>query len=166
MHWLGIPKSQRSEQLHKCGTKCYLLSSELKFPVCNKNCSYSRAGIQAAFKRAREWKYEKVATKAKNLLNKMPLEGGALTGQEGAMYVNGKQKTGEEIKAEYKELYYFLKTLINEELYKKLKSYVGFEFDKYPVVYSGQNQELTPFNFSIKEDVFVVIWSNIWMQLK
>jgi hypothetical protein len=67
---------QRTVMLQKCGKKCFL-GTKKSFPICKKNtCKVSRAGVLAAYKRAREYrskgkKYSRVANKAKKMLDKM-----------------------------------------------------------------------------------------------
>lgn len=64
-------KSTRKKILKKCGDKCFLLPNSLKFPICPKNsCQISCKGLLAAKIRAKQWKYENVAKKAKKIYNK------------------------------------------------------------------------------------------------
>lgn len=59
---------QRTVMLKKCGKKCFLGPNK-SFPICIKNtCKRSKKGIYAAYIRAREWKYNKIASRAKRLL--------------------------------------------------------------------------------------------------
>ena len=76
-HW-ETPKnrSDRKLELKKFGPHCFLLPNELKFPICDSRGKISREGLLAAYKRAREWKYDEVAAKAKHLLDSHPLRGG------------------------------------------------------------------------------------------
>ena len=69
---------QRTVMLKRCGKKCFLGSFRRKrasFPICKKNtCKVSRAGVLAAYKRAREYsskgrKYQIVAAKARRILD-------------------------------------------------------------------------------------------------
>jgi hypothetical protein len=61
--------------LKKCGKKCFLGKGK-SFPICKKNtCKVSKAGVYAAYVRAREYsskgrKYKTVAKKAKKWLTK------------------------------------------------------------------------------------------------
>jgi len=73
---------QRTVMQKRCGKKCFLGSFSGKntrrrasFPICKKNtCKVSRAGVLAAYKRAREYsskgrKYQIVAAKARRILD-------------------------------------------------------------------------------------------------
>ena len=66
---------QRSIMLKKCGKKCFL-GTKKSFPICKKNtCKISRAGVMAAYKRARQYsskgrKYQIVSSKARRILAK------------------------------------------------------------------------------------------------
>jgi hypothetical protein len=64
------PKRSERVKLHAQCPKCFLLirGNEYKFPVCNSNCTYDCNGIHAAFVRARQFKYDEVAVKARRLL--------------------------------------------------------------------------------------------------
>lgn len=62
-------KGKEREQLFmKCGSKSFLSPKNLKFPVMTKDCKYSPKGLQAAYNRAKQWNYTKIAAKAKSLL--------------------------------------------------------------------------------------------------
>ena len=62
--------SQRRKMLEKCGSKCFLLPSKLKFPICDKNtCKVNCKGVVAAKVRAGEWKYKGVQKKANRMIN-------------------------------------------------------------------------------------------------
>lgn len=64
---------QRTVMLKKCGKKCFLGPNK-SFPICiKKTCKRSKKGIYAAYIRAREWKHKKIASRAKNYLNKLSL---------------------------------------------------------------------------------------------
>ena len=71
--WKGWKKQkpsahQRTVMLKKCGKKCFLGPNK-SFPICIKNtCKRSKKGMYAAYIRAREWKYNKIASRAKRLL--------------------------------------------------------------------------------------------------
>ena len=56
--------------MDRCGPKCFLHPDELKFPVCNLDCTYNQAGLRAAYIRAKQWGYTAVAKKAKSLMKK------------------------------------------------------------------------------------------------
>jgi hypothetical protein len=60
---------ERKDEVKQCGKQCFLLPTELKYPVCDlKTCSFSCAGLHAAYVRAREWKHEEVAQKAASMM--------------------------------------------------------------------------------------------------
>ena len=71
--WKGWKKEkpgyhQRTVMMKKCGKKCFLGPNK-SFPICKKNtCKKSRKGIYAAYVRARQYKYKKIATRAKRML--------------------------------------------------------------------------------------------------
>jgi len=78
--WRGWKKMkpgyhQKTVMLKKCGKKCFLGKGK-SFPICKKNtCKISKAGVYAAYVRARQYsskgrKYKTVAKKAKNWLTK------------------------------------------------------------------------------------------------
>ena len=65
------PKSiaSKRDMLSKCGKKCFLLPSKLKFPVCAKGtCKVDCRGLVAAKSRSGEWKYRGVYAKADRLI--------------------------------------------------------------------------------------------------
>ena len=62
---------ERSVMSKKCGSSCFLLPSEKKFPICPKNsCKKSCKGLLSAKIRAKQYKYNKVASKAEALMRK------------------------------------------------------------------------------------------------
>ena len=66
--------SERRKVLDECGESCFLIPSDLKFPICNKNpppCKYNVNGLKAASSRAGEWKYDKVLATSKYLTEKV-----------------------------------------------------------------------------------------------
>jgi hypothetical protein len=68
---------ERRKLLQTCGDSCMLLPEKLKFPVCNKNpppCTYNKRGINAAYVRARQWKYNDVADSVQRLRKKLNLD--------------------------------------------------------------------------------------------
>lgn len=67
--WKSPKRSERIKLYDQC-PKCFLLvvGNQYKFPVCKPNCTYDCNGIHAAYVRARQYKYEEVAEKAKKLL--------------------------------------------------------------------------------------------------
>lgn len=52
----------------KCGSMCFLRPSTNSFPICaNNSCMYNCSGLLAAKTRARQFKYNNIATKARRL---------------------------------------------------------------------------------------------------
>ena len=42
-----------------------------KYPICTKgSCKVNKKGLRAAYSRSRQWRHEKIASKAKKKLNK------------------------------------------------------------------------------------------------
>lgn len=67
--WTNPSLRAREVQLAQCGKECFLVPDEKKFPVCApSSCTFSCAGLHAAYVRAREWKYEEVAAKAARMM--------------------------------------------------------------------------------------------------
>ena len=60
----------RRKMYKKCGSRCFLRPSELKFPICRKDCKVDCRGLVAAKSRAGEWKYSTVYKKANAMINK------------------------------------------------------------------------------------------------
>jgi hypothetical protein len=71
----------RRKMYEKCGSRCFLgltkarrsrdlRPSELKFPICRKDCKVDCRGLVAAKSRAGEWKYSTVYKKANAMINK------------------------------------------------------------------------------------------------
>lgn len=71
--------SPRAALYNACGPKCFLMPnakrpSQSKFPVCKKcsgkrcSCKPDCRGIQSAYNRARQYKYNKVAARANRML--------------------------------------------------------------------------------------------------
>jgi len=61
---------QKTMMRKKCGSKCFLGKGK-SFPICKKNtCKISRKGVYAAYVRARQTKHNRVAQKAKRMLQK------------------------------------------------------------------------------------------------
>ena len=59
---------ERTVMLKQCGKKCFLGPNK-SFPICTrKTCTINQKGVHAAYGRARQWKYTKIANKAKKLL--------------------------------------------------------------------------------------------------
>jgi hypothetical protein len=59
---------QKTMMRKNCGSKCFL-GKGTSFPICKKNtCKVSRKGVYAAYVRARQRKYTRVAQKAKRML--------------------------------------------------------------------------------------------------
>ena len=61
--------SSRRALKSKCGSRCFLLPSKHKFPICYSNCKPNCKGIVSSYVRAQQWKYPTVAKKAKSLIN-------------------------------------------------------------------------------------------------
>lgn len=62
---------ERKELAAKCGAKvCFLRPDDLGFPICpalrttGGECAVDCRGIQTAYQRARQWKYDDIANKA------------------------------------------------------------------------------------------------------
>jgi hypothetical protein len=75
--------AERHQLKKDCGNKCFLLPGEEKFPICQSprmtggvsNCTPDCTGIESAYIRARQYKYDDVAEKAKALLKECNSEG-------------------------------------------------------------------------------------------
>jgi len=69
------PKKGKERQfmMDVCGPNCFLLPHVEKFPICaaltrtKYPCKIDQDGVLAAYKRARQYKYEDVALKASKL---------------------------------------------------------------------------------------------------
>ena len=62
---------QRTVMMKKCGKKCFL-GPKKTFPICTKNtCKVNKKGVYAAYIRSRQYKYQKISQKAKQLLRKI-----------------------------------------------------------------------------------------------
>ena len=66
--WKNPSRDSRKRMMKKCGTKCFLKPETLGFPICKPNCKVSKYGLEAAYKRARQWGYDDVAKKAKSMM--------------------------------------------------------------------------------------------------
>ena len=74
---------ERHQLMQECGKECFLLPEQEKFPICQSprmtggvsNCTKDCGGIQSAYIRARQYKYDDVAEKAKELLKECNQEG-------------------------------------------------------------------------------------------
>lgn len=68
--WTKIAPKQgkeRTSMLRKCGSKCFLLPSEKKFPICTPgSCRVNCKGLAAAKIRASQWGYNNVRSKAQH----------------------------------------------------------------------------------------------------
>lgn len=61
-------RHERTVMRHRCGSTCFL-GPGTSFPICKRNtCTISPRGVHAAYGRAREWKHDKVASRAKRLM--------------------------------------------------------------------------------------------------
>ena len=56
-------KAQRQNLIQICGSTCFLLPDQLKFPVCTPDCKVNCKGLIAARVRARQWNYPEVDKK-------------------------------------------------------------------------------------------------------
>ena len=56
-------KAQRQQLIQICGSSCFLLPDQLKFPVCTSDCKVNCKGLIAARVRARQWNYPEVDKK-------------------------------------------------------------------------------------------------------
>lgn len=63
-------KAQRQELIQICGSSCFLLPQQLKFPVCTPDCKVSCKGLIAARIRARQWNYPEVDKKVSQYYEK------------------------------------------------------------------------------------------------
>ena len=62
---------ERTTMLQQCGQKCFLGPNK-SFPICTKKtCKINRRGVQSAYIRARQWKHNTIANKAKLMLKRM-----------------------------------------------------------------------------------------------
>lgn len=64
-------RSMRSRCRKNFKRDCFLLPKVYKYPVCWSNCSYSKKGLLAAYRRARQYKHANVARKAQALRKKL-----------------------------------------------------------------------------------------------
>jgi len=65
--------SERRRVLQKCGSSCFLLPKQKKFPICNKQlpCTYNCRGLKASSARAGQWKYLDVLKRSKALTKEL-----------------------------------------------------------------------------------------------
>jgi len=63
-------QSKRASLRNRCGSKCFLMPNELKFPICNQSCHVSCAGVTSAKVRAAQWNYTNVYKRASTLVKK------------------------------------------------------------------------------------------------
>ena len=63
-------KAQRQQLIQICGSTCFLMPNELKFPVCTSDCKVSCKGLIAARVRARQWGYPEVDKKVSQYYKK------------------------------------------------------------------------------------------------
>ncbi len=59
--------SNRHKMLDQCGSKAFLDSKNLAFPVTTGNCEINCGMVYSAYLRAKQWHKDTIATKAKNL---------------------------------------------------------------------------------------------------
>ena len=66
-----VPKTKKARRalMDKCGARAFLDPKWLKFPIVGKHagCKPSCSGLEAAFKRARQYHRAKIAKKARQL---------------------------------------------------------------------------------------------------
>lgn len=67
--WKSPSRSNRKSMMLRCGKQCFL-GSNLSFPICTSHCSISPAGLEAAYKRARQYKHRSIAKKAKSMMKR------------------------------------------------------------------------------------------------
>jgi len=61
---------QKTVMLKRCGKRCFL-GPKKSFPICTKNtCKINRAGVYAAYVRARQFKHKRISKKSYKLLHK------------------------------------------------------------------------------------------------
>lgn len=75
--WKNVYPSTKGQRAHvksQCGSKCFLLPSKLKFPVCERckedgycSCKLDCRGLVTAKTRAGQWGYKGIASKARRL---------------------------------------------------------------------------------------------------
>ena len=64
---LMSPKTKRSRKSIKsrCGSKCFMDSKNLKYPICSPwSCKPNCKGIRAAYSRARQYHHNSIASRA------------------------------------------------------------------------------------------------------
>lgn len=74
--WKSPTRTQRKRMLSKCGPNCFLQPKLLKYPICDPSCEVNKYGLEAAYKRARQWKKRGVAKKAKSMMRKYSYDKG------------------------------------------------------------------------------------------
>jgi len=61
-------RHERTIMLKRCGRKCFI-GPGLSFPICTKRtCSVNKKGVHSAYQRAKQYKYKKISSRAKKLL--------------------------------------------------------------------------------------------------
>lgn len=66
-----MKKSSRRALKSKCGSRCFLIPKELKFPICtSRSCKVSCKGLVSAKVRAAQWKYKDAYKKASRMLER------------------------------------------------------------------------------------------------
>jgi hypothetical protein len=63
-------KWKRREMFSRYGSRCFLDSKNLKYPICDRNGKIDRRGVQAAYNRSRQYHHNEIARKAKRLLSR------------------------------------------------------------------------------------------------
>ena len=71
MSWIKQqPRGIERTIMMKCRNKCFL-GKNGKFPICTrKTCRVNKLGVSAAYKRASQYGYHKIAKTAKRMLKK------------------------------------------------------------------------------------------------
>ena len=63
--------SSRRAMLSRCGSKCFLVPSKLKYPICDTSCKINCKGVTAAYVRSRQWKQKTVSARSRSLINQL-----------------------------------------------------------------------------------------------
>lgn len=64
--------SQRRQLMKRCGSRCFMMPSQLKFPVCSKknDCRISCSGLASAMVRSGQYKYPGVEKRSRKLFRR------------------------------------------------------------------------------------------------
>jgi hypothetical protein len=85
--------SERKELMKKCDKKCFLKPTEMKFPVCRKDCSVDCEGLVAARIRARQLSYPEVDKKVSQYYKK---HGCSKKNQKGGLIPGSANRPGDD----------------------------------------------------------------------